>query len=395
MSNHGSDGAYRLDGESPDLGIENGRKIPEEYIASEVVLNEASKKAHATWLSLMTTLIYLIIAMVKITHKDLLLEKSVRLPILSADMPLAYFGIAAPALIFGAHTFAMLLVSGLRDKVDLWRSSLNEGYLSRADRKRLSEHLDTSLLAQAFGRDFDLRRFFSYCVTWVSVVAAPPLALTLAQLIFLPYQNPAVTDIQLVLLLCDCVAIALLWPRAPRVKAAYFIGLVIFPVTPCWLIFVFPDQPRSNFAIIDNIVERSPLLRKSARKWLAGSADLVHHSASNWLTNRLVLPDQDIASELGRDGATPTLRGRRLAFAILDRSNLNGVDFTSADLRDASLISAKLRSAKFECAEAGKSELELMVSDLSPVRSSSDALDNLYTQRCAWLHGADLHESDL
>src|SRR5262249_18001153 len=59
-------------------------------------------------------------------------------------------------------------------------------------------------------------------------------------------------------------------------------------------------------------------------------------------TRQSVLP-RPIAAKLN-------LRGRNLRYAILDRSDLRGADFTLADLTGASMIEADLRGARFGCA---------------------------------------------
>ncbi|MGD0763237.1 MAG: pentapeptide repeat-containing protein [Roseiarcus sp.] len=362
-------------------------------------MSEASKKANAAWVTLMTTLAYFVVATVKITHKELFLERPVKLPLLNVEMPLAYFSVVGPILVVAVHVFAMMMLSGLREKVECWNGLLKNEVAIRSERRRLRTHLDTSLLTQAFGREFDFRWAFFYGVASITVVVAPILTIGLMQIIFLPYQSVFITDAQRLLLLADCAITALLWPTKLALKLAFISSFMLFVIAPTWLVLVFPDRPRSNFIIVDQVVESTPLLRWSARKWLTGGADLVHHSASSWLTNRLVLPDQSLADDLGKEGATSNLRGRRLAFAILDRSDLHGVNFTGADMREASLRNTKLRAAKFACAETGESDQKL--DDTAYSYSTRRAAEAKSIQiefaivRCSWLHGADLGEADL
>ncbi|MCB1545171.1 MAG: pentapeptide repeat-containing protein [Methylobacteriaceae bacterium] len=384
-------------GFGPDAGSSRShakdRTDPLDFGATEDAVNEAAKRANAAWLALMAALAYFFVATVKITHKDLFLEKPVKLPLLNVEMPLAYFAVAAPSFVLLFHVFALLMTKGLREKIEAWNERLGDVARIASDRERLRRRLDTSVLAQAFGRRRGWLKALLIASAWATVVLAPLLVLALTEAIFLPYQHIDVTDGQRTLIVADGIAVAMFWSTG-FLSFVRSLAVVAALIAPSWFVLVFPDKPRSNVPLVDSAVEDLPALRHFVAWWLTPEADLVHRRAAAWLSNRLVLPDQNLAAELGKDGAATGLRGRRLAAGIFDRSDLHGVDFTGADMRRASLVGVQLQDAAFRCADTGRTSSITIYYSPDTVGNEPAKVGRIDTRRhiegCALLDGANL-----
>jgi len=76
------------------------------------------------WLSYLLVLFYLAIAVGGVTHRDLLLENPLKLPILYVDVPLVGFFVLGPALFVIVHTYVLLHFALLAGKVGAFHSEL-------------------------------------------------------------------------------------------------------------------------------------------------------------------------------------------------------------------------------------------------------------------------------
>src|SRR5271165_3092141 len=82
----------------------------EEHLKS---LNDASAKCSALWTTFVTLELYLAITFGSITHRALLLEEPVTLPLLNALLPLTGFFFVAPMLLVIFHFYILLQLKGL------------------------------------------------------------------------------------------------------------------------------------------------------------------------------------------------------------------------------------------------------------------------------------------
>ncbi|MEM1307387.1 MAG: hypothetical protein AAGG99_07675, partial [Pseudomonadota bacterium] len=83
-------------------GDADGETPVNPYSLLEAV-NRSSDMAHTGWLIFLIVLAYLMIAVAGVTHQDLLLEKSVQLPIFGIDIPQIQFFQFAPILLVLFH----------------------------------------------------------------------------------------------------------------------------------------------------------------------------------------------------------------------------------------------------------------------------------------------------
>src|SRR5215208_4342610 len=93
--------------------------------ALEKALNDAAGKASVLWTTFVTFELYLAIAFGSVTHRDLLLETPVKLPILNVDLPLVAFFVVAPVVFVIFHFYVFLQLSGLATKAQAYNNLLN------------------------------------------------------------------------------------------------------------------------------------------------------------------------------------------------------------------------------------------------------------------------------
>src|SRR5262249_30256184 len=73
----------------------------------DAVVDAASVGA-GLWLSYLFVLLYLIVAVGGVTHRNLLFESPVKLPFLGVDLPLVGFFVLGPALFLIVHAYVLL-----------------------------------------------------------------------------------------------------------------------------------------------------------------------------------------------------------------------------------------------------------------------------------------------
>ena len=83
----------------------------------EKALNEDAGKASAIWLTFITFELYLVMAFGSITYRDLLLETSLKLPVLGTELPLLGFAEIAPGLLVILHFYILLQFAILDQKL--------------------------------------------------------------------------------------------------------------------------------------------------------------------------------------------------------------------------------------------------------------------------------------
>lgn len=243
------------------------------YVAA---VNDAGEKLRVTWVTLLSLVTYLFVAVGSTTHKDLLLEKAQAMPILSIELPLLTFYAWAPVLLIVIHAYYLVqfyLVSlRLRELSNFIRSGGDPGHVSSSDeiknRNKTAElGLDSGLIVQYLaGRGVSFsgpRAMIALAILSTSVVA--PLLLLLAfQITFLPYHSEAMTSWHRVAFLFDLGLLVYMWPKAPRVD------------------IIGPDPLPQAPALGDAFAKSMTTLRKKpGARILAAIAELVTYLA--WL----------------------------------------------------------------------------------------------------------------
>jgi uncharacterized protein YjbI with pentapeptide repeats len=356
-------------------GAPEGETPVNPYSLLEAV-NHSSDTAHTGWLIFLAILAYLVIAVAGVTHKDLLLETPVSLPILQVNIQLAQFFQFAPVVLVLMH---LGLVSQL---ALLARETLEFDHairlLEATDRRThpLRLELNNFFFVQAIAGPYRSRVMsaFLHGMSWLTLVVLPVLLLIYIQIVFLPYHDGAISWTHRIALLVDIamlVSIGLFLLRAETSFTQAFlrtttshpfsfvatIVVLVFTAIVSFFIATIPGEPLDRFAQqvlgIDNEDEAG-----QPQRYVAGyTVPLLTFGSDGSLfglfQRNLVVTDTDLVvdREQVAGEASISLRNRDLRFAKLDRSDLHQADLTGSDLRGASLIGADLRGAWLTCAD--------------------------------------------
>src|SRR5215813_10377338 len=83
---------------------------PFDVTALERSLNDSATRVSTIWVSFLIFGLYLVIAAGTVTHRQLLLEEPVKLPVLNIDLPLLGFFFLAPILLVIFHAYVLIQV---------------------------------------------------------------------------------------------------------------------------------------------------------------------------------------------------------------------------------------------------------------------------------------------
>jgi uncharacterized protein YjbI with pentapeptide repeats len=383
-------------------------------------VNNSSDSAHMAWLIFIGVMAYLMVAVAGVTHKDLLLETPVALPILQVNIPLTQFFQFAPILLVLFH---LGLISQL---VLLARKTLEFDASVRAlevtDRRnhplRLELHNFFFVQAIAGPHRSAVMGAFLHGMSWLTLVVLPLLLLLYIQVSFLPYHSTEITWTHRVALMADVIMLIMIGIFLTRAEASFFQAfwrttlnhplsffvttLVLVLVTGLsFLVATIPDERLDRVTRVIGAFdgERGAERRRLAAggftfPFLAGRADgsllgIFHRNLV--ATDIDFVPDHDDAAT---EDASLTLRERDLRYAKLDRSDLHRADLTGADLSGASLAGADLRDVRLQCADIN--EL-ILTENRETARCSSARRANFARARMkgARLSGVDLRGATL
>src|SRR5262245_9421308 len=314
-------------------------------------VNASSRTANSAWLIFLGLMAYLVVTVAGVTHKDLLLNSDVVLPILQVKIELVRFFVFAPIVL-------VLLHLGLVGQLVL----LARKTLEFADALRMLEstdlrthplrlELDNFFFVQTLAGPERSRAVSAFlnCMSWLTLAILPVLALLYVQVTFLPYHDDAVTWVHRVVVLADVAILLLIGVFLIRPEVSFFsavwrigmhnpgslmFGLMLLAAAAVFslLIATIPGPGRDERARWFG-AENGPLLAAFARSLNLADTDLVVDSA--------VTPGVPSIN----------LRGRDLRFARLDRADLHQADMTGANLDGASLVGADLRQVWLQCGD--------------------------------------------
>lgn len=341
-------------------------------------------------------LAYTALAAAGITHKDLLLDRDVALPLARIGVGLDRFLLAVPVIVLMAHVALLLQHAMLARKVLAFDQAVRG--LESTDRSRhplrLELHAYGFTQAMAGPERSALLGSCLHLQTWTILVALPVCLLAAIQLIALPLHDAGLTWLHRVVISVDLamvcwIGVFLLSPdgtwravnHGPRGGPAVVLPIltIVFACAVAVLTLLFATIPGEP---LDQIVSRAP--------------------ASTVLGARrsLVVTDTTLVDErtLTAGKVTVNLRSRDLRNARLDRSDLQQADFSGADLSGASLMATDVRGAQFGCLDldvqkSGKREAAGCARLVGAVLRRANALAAQFGG--ADLTGADLSEAQL
>jgi len=382
-------------------------------------VNHSSDTAHTGWLIFLGIMAYLVIAVAGVTHKDLLLETPVSLPILQVDIQLRQFFQFAPIVL-------VLLHLGLVAQLTLLaRETLEFDYAIRlleATDKRthpLRLELNNFFFVQAIAGPYrsTVMNVFLHAMSWLTLVVLPVLLLIYIQVTFLPYHDVTVTWTHRVALLVDIamlISIGIFLMRAEasftqafmRTTSSHPVSFVatIFVLLFVWVVSFFiatiPGEQLDRltqrilgFSNEDETGQNPRYVAGYAVPFLTFGSD---GSLLGFFRRNLVVVDTDLVADKEQTPGEPSisLRDRDLRFAKLDRSDLHQADLTGSDLRGASLVGADLSGAWLQCADIS----QLSVSeDREPANCTTVRRAKLQRARLDGAHmaGVDLRGAKL
>ena len=419
-------------------------KVSEEAKGFLDEANRASDPAWSAWLAFLVLLTYVAVTLASVSHKNLLLNSPVRLPIINADIPLVGFFQYAPALLLLVYLSLLvqhvILARKYRKFTDAIAPYEMETGTEHPARDRVHSYVFSQILAGP--KPNRITKFMMHADRVRDVQHSPDRHAAL-----LPDQVPALSRSLDHLLASDrrdprlrhadpahayhaaCRRRTRRWdikvgPQAEAWEASGTQVLLVLLLLPLvvgfsWLIATVPDEwidRRLGFVAPASVrvgpEEEAKLLNPLVRR-------IVYDRLPNdndkgwwrrWLLSYRVLIVED--TDLGADeDAKVVLRERNFRFALLSRSDLHRADLAWADLRatqmwktlakgklkDAQLQGAFLQEAQLQGAQLNSAQLQ--GADLSKAQLQGAELSYANLQgadlRGAQLQGADLSTANL
>ncbi|SDU41276.1 pentapeptide repeat-containing protein [Stappia sp. ES.058] len=348
---------------------------PPEIAPYRDAVNLAASRLRGLWVGYTLLLAYLFISVGAVTHRDLLLETPVTLPVLNVDLPLVGFFAVAPVFLVINQFYLLLQLFGLGRRVADFNEVLERQNLRPNEEHTERRRLDPFLIVQMLGGTKDEQvgqtsRFLRAIAT-ITLVIAPLALLLFFQLQFLPYQSESVTWLHRIALLVSVAMLWLFWPSIRlgrwmpwQAKPLRALGAVTI-LASSFLIATFPGEFADGGTDAKNWTRPQDSWFATAKATVFGhipgysqrTAMLPFHRALQLPDNRTLI-DLDAFDKIReraktyKPDASPwetdrtlSLRGRNLRGANFARSDLRNVDFFEARLRGASLRSASLQGA--------------------------------------------------
>jgi uncharacterized protein YjbI with pentapeptide repeats len=405
--------------------------------------NGASDPAWSAWLAFLVLLTYVAVTLASVSHKNLLLNSPVRLPIINADIPLVGFFQYAPALLLLVYLSLLvqhvILARKYRKFTDAIAPYEIETGTEHPSRDRVHSYVFSQILAGP--RPNRITKFMMMLIVYVTFSILPIATLLYFQIKFLPYHEVSITYWHRIAVILGFAMLILLtpimqhappkrrWdvrvgPQAEAWEASGTQVLVVLLLLPLvasfsWLIATVPDEwidrrlgfvapARMRVGPEDEAKLLNPLVRRMVYDRLPNDNDKGWWR--RWLLSYRVLIVED--TDLGADeDAKVVLRERNFRFALLSRSDLQRADLAWADLRatqmwktlakgklkDAQLQGAFLQEAQLQGAQLNSAQLQ--GADLSKAQLQGAELSYANLQgadlRGAQLQGADLSSANL
>jgi hypothetical protein len=405
--------------------------------------NGASDAASGAWLAFLALLTYVAVTLAGVSHKDLLLNSPVRLPIINADIPLVGFFQYAPALLLLVYLSLLvqhvILARKYRRFTDAIAVYEVETGTEHPARERVHSYVFSQIAAGPGANR--ITKIMMQLIVYVTFTVLPIATLIYFQIKFLPYHEVSITYwhrfavmfgfAMLILLipLMRSIGAARRWdikmgPQAEAWEASgtqVVLVLILLPLVVgfSWLIATVPNEwidrrlgfvaPTSGGIGAEQEAKLlNPLVRRVVYDHLPDDGDKGWWR--RWLLSYRVLIVED--TDLGpQESAKLVLRERDFRFALLSRSDLQRADLAWADLRAAqlwkTLVRGKLKDARLQGAFLQEAQLQgaqLQSAQLQGVNLSKaqlQAADLNYANlegadlRGAQLQGADLSNANL
>src|SRR5262245_8259109 len=174
-------------------------------------VNAAAQRSNTLWLLFLGLMGYIALTVASLTHRDLLLDAGIVLPLLQVRIDLVRFFVAAPAVLAVLHLMMVAHFALLARKTLEFDASLRllESTDLRSHPLRLE--LDSFFFVQALAGPERSRPINAllHAIGWLTLLVLPLLLLLGLQVAFLPYHHAGVTGVDRAIVLADIALIVL------------------------------------------------------------------------------------------------------------------------------------------------------------------------------------------
>ena len=401
-------------------------------------LNGSAERFQTLWFSFLGLTLYLAIAALATTHRDLLLNNPQTLPILNIKVELLPFYVIAPLLYLVFHFYLLMMLALLARTAAEFDKQLRSTLPVEPERERYRAQVGNALFLQLLvgmkGERAGVNALLMGLIALITIVLAPLATLVLMQMMFLPYHHLRITWWHRAVVVADLVLIIVMtyrcfFPRGVR-KAPLVLGAL--SRKPRW-------ATAMAFCVVLTVVltplvdwlsfqqgrwagEPRPPTITEWGLWMEGKPPAFPNVNPNYsetmdgvvfglFPDRLKLRDETIVGEqrieetekemMSRGGdfvPTIKLNDRDLQASVLTGADLRGVSLRSATMQGADLSAARLDGAHLDVATrlqgANLSSAKLQGADLSEAQLQGANLSSAQLPG-AELYGAKLQGADL
>ncbi len=361
--------------------------------ALERSLNDSATRVSTIWVSFLIFSLYLLNTATTVTHRQLLLAESLKLPVLNIDLPLWGFSFLAPILFVILHAYVLLQLVLLARTAEAYNAAVERAGLPPDENASLRQRLTNTMFAQIFAgspREREgLLGWLLKAMAWITLAIAPVLILLVFQFMFLPHHSHLATWTHRILIVAELAVVFVLrplvldarrdfeWTRIwMQLKRTAALPLRLFgpkdrrrdewvwlrqqamPLASCvlfvlvsLLLATFPGEPHLN------LLTGQSLFSVQCERWVSSQFD------------RLILPRVDVVDDekfnkienaTTKRGQHPALGERTQNFGGRD---LNcgifvGADLRRADFSNARMLGAVLLGAELQGASLGYAQLQ-------------------------------------
>ena len=402
-------------------------------------LNGSAERFQTLWFSFLGLTLYLAIAALATTHRNLLLGEPQVLPILNIKVELLPFYVIAPLLYLVFHFYLLMMLALLARTAAEFDNQVRATLPGESERERYRAQVGNALFLQLLvgmkGERTGVNALLMGLIALITIVLAPLATLILMQMMFLPYHHLRITWWHRAVVVADLVLIMVMtyrcfFPRGIRkapvvlgtlrrkprwATAMAFCALLAVVLAPLvdWLSFRqgrWAGEPRP-YALAEWtqwMEGNKPQLPDNNPDYAATEKGVVF----GWFPDRLKLASETIVGKekwekikeesASRKGAkttpdesdfVPTIKldDRDLQAADLSGADLRGVSLNAAAIQGATLVATRLDEARLICEGPDRSKIctQLRGANLARAQLTGADLDG------ARLQGADLSEARL
>jgi uncharacterized protein YjbI with pentapeptide repeats len=348
----------------------DGRIDPLDVGALERSVNDSATRVSAIWLSFVAFSAYLAATAANISHRQLFLEDTIKLPTINIDLPLVASAILLPLLFVIYHVYVLLQVVLLARTAAAYNEAIQRAAPDTADSTLVRQRLANTLFAQLFAGSPREREgvlgWLLRAMTWITLAIAPVFVLIVFELRFLPYHSALVTWTHRGLITLDLLAILLLWAGAVDVRRDIALrslvrdwktalGAAVIVLAACCVLTFPGEYGRFWTAYLPASDMSEGEVDECRIPWVFGVAGLGYDRLAlrgeDFVDDDKLKRVQAVAAENGQKAygseRTRIFRGRDLRCGRFSGADQRHLDISEADLTGAVLRGARLEGATF------------------------------------------------